>query len=69
MDNLQVQLTMTLAEANRVFRHIGKAPLEETFDLYVKLRNQVEAAVAAAQALNTAKPVENVEKPKDDDGA
>lgn len=65
MDNLQVQLTMTLAEANRLFRYMGKAPLEDTFDLYVKLRNQVQAAVMAAEAMAQA----NAEKPKDDDGA
>lgn len=59
------QLTLDEREVNLVLAALGKLPLENSFDLWTKIRAQANQQVVAAQQAQAAQPEPGPEAPPD----
>ena len=48
MDNLELNLTVTVSEIQVLLAALGKLPLETSVSVWMKVKNQAEVQIAAA---------------------
>ena len=48
MDNLELNLAITVAETQILLAALGKLPLETSVSVWMKVKNQAEVQIAAA---------------------
>jgi hypothetical protein len=49
MNEQQINLTVTVREADAILASLAKRPLEEVIDLFIKIKNQGASQVAPAK--------------------
>ncbi len=57
MDNIELELKLTVAHVNAILRHLAKGAYEEVADLVALLHSQAKPQVEAATAEKPAEPV------------
>jgi len=48
MENLEINLAVTVADAQILLNALGKLPLETSVSVWMKVKNQAEAQIVAA---------------------
>ena len=48
MENLEINLAVTVADAQILLNALGKLPLETSVSVWMKVKNQAEVQIAAA---------------------
>jgi len=56
MDNIELELKLTVAHVNAILKHLAKGAYEEVADLVALLHSQAKPQVEAATAPPTAEP-------------
>ena len=56
MDNIELELKLTVAHVNAILKHLAKGAYEEVADLVALLHSQAKPQVEAATALKPAEP-------------
>ncbi len=57
MDNIEVELKLTVAHVNAILRHLAKGAYEEVVDIVALLHSQAKPQVEAATVAKPAEPV------------
>jgi hypothetical protein len=58
MENLEINLAVTVADAQILLNALGKLPLETSVSVWMKIKNQAEVQIAAANQAITMAPAE-----------
>lgn len=58
MENIELNFTLTVAEANGVLGALGKLPYEQAAGLIAKLQQQAAPQIQAAQAAGQLEPAQ-----------
>lgn len=52
MDNFELTLKLTVADAQIILAALGKMPMENVLDVWSKIKGQAESQIAAARVAN-----------------